>query len=138
MFKANGAADMENQNGISGRKIFLFIAVVLVLVVLIALFWKPYVPPYPPEIKGTPPAAKEVPPTPVKENKVVLESGLAGRWYPADANVLAKQVAELFGKTDSSSDKITALILPHAGYQYSGASLRRVCKVPVKNISELS
>ena len=63
----------------------------------------------------------QVPATPAKESKVVLKSGLAGRWYPSDANALSKQVASLFQKADvNSSDKAVALILPHAGYQYSG------------------
>ena len=53
--------------------------------------------------------------------KVVFSSTLAGRWYPADADILRKEVSQLFQKTDvKSANDIIALILPHAGYQYSG------------------
>jgi AmmeMemoRadiSam system protein B/AmmeMemoRadiSam system protein A len=53
--------------------------------------------------------------------KVVFNSTLAGRWYPEDANTLRKEVSQLFQKTEAKpADNIIALILPHAGYQYSG------------------
>ncbi len=55
------------------------------------------------------------------ESKVVFNSTLAGRWYPADADTLKKQVSQLFQKIEvKSANDIIALILPHAGYQYSG------------------
>ncbi|MGA2916245.1 MAG: AmmeMemoRadiSam system protein B [Sedimentisphaerales bacterium] len=55
------------------------------------------------------------------EKQTVFNSTLAGRWYPADANELKKEVGQLFQKSDIKPDKdIIALILPHAGYQYSG------------------
>jgi MEMO1 family protein len=63
------------------------------------------------------------------QSKVVFNSTLAGRWYPADANTLKKEVSQLFQTSASSvepktdvkpAENIIALILPHAGYQYSG------------------
>jgi len=67
------------------------------------------------------PAKTEVPAAPMKGNEIILESGLSGKWYPADGNALRKQVTELFQKTNvNSSDSCLGLILPHAGYQYSG------------------
>lgn len=85
----------------------------------------PVVPTEPPEIK--------VSPTPAQESKVVFKSELAGRWYPSDTNALSKQVAALFEKTDAnSSDKVVALILPHAGYQYSG----RVAAMGVQSLAK--
>jgi AmmeMemoRadiSam system protein B/AmmeMemoRadiSam system protein A len=53
--------------------------------------------------------------------KVVLRSPLAGTWYPADAEALRKQIEDLFEKASVKPiDNVIALILPHAGYQYSG------------------
>jgi AmmeMemoRadiSam system protein B/AmmeMemoRadiSam system protein A len=64
-----------------------------------------------------PPKGQQVPTQP----KVVFSSTLAGRWYPADANTLRKEVSQLFQNTEvKSANDIIALILPHAGYQYSG------------------
>ena len=55
------------------------------------------------------------------EKQTVFNSTLAGRWYPADANKLKKEVGQLYKKSDVKPDKdIIAMILPHAGYQYSG------------------
>ena len=54
--------------------------------------------------------------------KVVLRSSLAEMgWYTADANALSKQIEYLFQKADvQPRDDLIALILPHAGYPYSG------------------
>jgi len=57
--------------------------------------------------------------TPTK--KVVLHSALAGRWYPADAETLGRQIEGFFQKADVEKiNNVIALILPHAGYQFSG------------------
>lgn len=51
----------------------------------------------------------------------VIKSEIAGSWYPADANQLKKQINELFQKVEGKPiDNVIAVILPHAGYQYSG------------------
>lgn len=53
--------------------------------------------------------------------KEVLRSTLAGRWYPASAGILSKQIEGFFEKADvKPMDNVIALILPHAGYSYSG------------------
>jgi AmmeMemoRadiSam system protein B/AmmeMemoRadiSam system protein A len=53
--------------------------------------------------------------------KNVLSSSLAGTWYPSDANALREQIQGFFEKASVKPiENITALILPHAGYQYSG------------------
>jgi AmmeMemoRadiSam system protein B/AmmeMemoRadiSam system protein A len=53
--------------------------------------------------------------------KVVLRASLAGSWYSADANVLTAQFDEQFRKANIEPiDNVIALILPHAGYQWSG------------------
>lgn len=56
-----------------------------------------------------------------QENKVVLESRLAGTWYTDDKNALKTQLLQFMVKADvTGNSEINALILPHAGYQYSG------------------
>jgi hypothetical protein len=94
------------------RNIFIFIAIGFLLAVL-AGFARPLK-----TTKEIPaPEEKQVPAQP----KVVFNSTLAGRWYPADANTLGKEVSQLFQNTEvKSANDIIALILPHAGYQYSG------------------
>lgn len=54
--------------------------------------------------------------------KTVLRSTLAEKgWYPADANLLRKQIAGYFEKARVEPiENTVALILPHAGYAYSG------------------
>ncbi len=55
------------------------------------------------------------------DKQVIFNSTLAGQWYPADANTLKNDIAKLFQKSDvKPADNTIALILPHAGYQYSG------------------
>jgi len=55
--------------------------------------------------------------------KSVLESSLAGTWYPADKQAIRKQLEAFAEKAKPEHlDNVIALILPHAGYQYSGAT----------------
>ena len=57
----------------------------------------------------------------VKLPKTVLRSTLAGTWYSADPKTLNKQLDSFFQKTDSKTiENAIALILPHAGYTWSG------------------
>lgn len=66
-------------------------------------------------------------PAPVSEpvsptQKVVLESWLAGSWYPADPGQLRRDIDGYLAQSDTVPvDGVHALILPHAGYAYSGA-----------------
>ena len=56
------------------------------------------------------------------EPKNVLHSQLAKMgWYTSEANVLDRQIEDLFQKGQVKSiDNVIGLILPHAGYAYSG------------------
>jgi len=56
-----------------------------------------------------------------KDTKEVLQSDLAGNWYSADPNELRAQIEGYLGKArvEPRTDVI-ALVLPHAGYSYSG------------------
>ena len=72
----------------------------------------------PASVKEAVKPAKEEPAAPTK---VVIRSTLPGNWYPADAGTLGKQVEGFFEKADVEPvNDVIALILPHAGYQYSG------------------
>jgi hypothetical protein len=58
---------------------------------------------------------------PAKLAKSVLHSSLPGNWYPADAKTLNEQIAGFFEKAKVEPiNDVIALILPHAGYQFSG------------------
>ncbi|MCX5769595.1 MAG: AmmeMemoRadiSam system protein B [Candidatus Hydrogenedentes bacterium] len=53
--------------------------------------------------------------------KKVFVSQLAGQWYPADLAQLKADLESYFAKAPAQSpDNVHALILPHAGYPYSG------------------
>lgn len=53
--------------------------------------------------------------------KTVRPPAVAGRFYPHDAEVLARTVADLMaGATSVSNGWVRAVIAPHAGYIYSG------------------
>ncbi len=90
----------------------LLLGAVLVLLCVIAIvFWKTHV-------SKVPLAVKEVA-EPLK--KVVLRSTLPGRWYPANADTLSKQIEGFFENADVKPiNNVVAFILPHAGYSYSG------------------
>ena len=54
--------------------------------------------------------------------KKVFVSQLAGQWYPADKAQLESDLDSYFAKAPADApDNVHALILPHAGYAYSGA-----------------
>ena len=54
-----------------------------------------------------------------KEN--IKEANLAGTWYSEDENVLSKAIDGYLKKAEKKTDKkIKGLIVPHAGYEYSG------------------
>lgn len=65
-------------------------------------------------------AAGEVP----RPEKKVFESPLAGQWYPDGPEPLRAALRGYLDSVEESqdpTDNIMALILPHAGYRYSGA-----------------
>ena len=53
---------------------------------------------------------------------IVRPSAIAGSWYPKDAHDLRNQVEHFLNnaKLPKLPEKITGLIVPHAGYPYSG------------------
>jgi hypothetical protein len=52
----------------------------------------------------------------------VRPSILAGTWYPGEASALQKQVRDFLSQADppQSPGRLVALVVPHAGYVYSG------------------
>ena len=80
------------------------------------------------EPAGTPPP--EPPPAPQRR---VLKTTIPGRWYPDDAAALGAQMRALLEAapaTDAPPDVI-ALILPHAGFQFSGSTAAAGLKAAV-------
>ena len=67
-----------------------------------------------------------------EEKKVVLTSQLAGTWYTKNKDQLKDELLQYLDEADIGSySDINALILPHAGYKYSG----RVAASGVKQIT---
>jgi len=59
----------------------------------------------------------------------VLRSALAGSWYPEDPETLRKQIAGFFEKAQAEPiENVVGLILPHAGYSYSGPTAAAAVK----------
>ena len=57
----------------------------------------------------------------MSENSHVLKSELAGVWYTDDSRRLAQEVGVYLDASEKTvKENVTALILPHAGYRYSG------------------
>jgi len=57
----------------------------------------------------------------------VMVSPLAGRWYPADPSELAQMIARLMpAPRPAPIPGVCAILVPHAGYQYSGKVAARV------------
>lgn len=56
--------------------------------------------------------------------KNVRPAAVAGSWYPKDANILETYIDKLLkaAKSHQKFQSIQAIIAPHAGYQYSGAT----------------
>ncbi len=75
---------------------------------------------------------------PTEHTKVVLRSSLAGQWYSNDAQTLKDQIASFFQKAQvEPNDNIIALILPHAGYQYSGRTAVSGLKATVREYKRI-
>ncbi|MCF7981139.1 MAG: AmmeMemoRadiSam system protein B [Pseudomonadales bacterium] len=51
---------------------------------------------------------------------MIRAPAVAGTFYPADANVLRHQVESMLTRSGTQSIPVKALIVPHAGYIYSG------------------
>jgi MEMO1 family protein len=55
----------------------------------------------------------------------VKEAHLAGRWYPAEPDVLARAVRDMLAVGGPPRPGVVAVIVPHAAYQYSGPTAAR-------------
>lgn len=60
------------------------------------------------------------PPTPAAEPDKVRQPAVAGAFYPEDAEELATMVDTFLGAVEDTDGEPIALIVPHAGYVYSG------------------
>jgi len=114
------------------RKFLLGSAVVLLCVFGLP-FWAGCTRKVPAPAKELPePAPEKLPESSLKQPtpaKIVLRSSIAGTWYPGDANTLRKQIEGLFQKAEvKPRNDVIALILPHAGYQYSGQTAAMAIK----------
>ncbi len=95
----------------------LLVLVVVLLGIAGVFLYKMYISEAPPTGEIIPLTSEE--PTELPKN--VLRSSLAGTWYSDDAEALAKQIEGFFQKAQVKSiNDVIALILPHAGYKYSG------------------
>lgn len=108
------------------QKFLLGFGIVL-LCILGILFWKTHTPKPIIPIKEITKPKKEEPP---ESAKSVLRSALAGRWYPADAGKLNKQIEGFFEEAEVEPiHNVIAFILPHAGYQFSGQTAASALKI---------
>ena len=131
--KANGVADMKNY--ILKNLVRIFVIAASSLFVL--LFVESCRPRSSAETGGKTSAGSTEQPS-NKSADIVLRSPLAGQWYPADANALNKQIDGLFQKVRVDSvDNVIALILPHAGYQYSGQTAAMALKAVKKEYKRI-
>ncbi|MBN2133739.1 MAG: AmmeMemoRadiSam system protein B [Sedimentisphaerales bacterium] len=78
----------------------------------------------PPKVRPVPVVEVQPPAGPARPVRVeVFRSPLAGPWYSAEPNALRAEIAGYFEKApvEPRAD-IAALVLPHAGYAYSGST----------------
>ena len=123
----------------------LLALVIVVLGVAAVVFWKADIPEPPAAVKEIrePAVVEEIKEPqkeePVKAAKAVLRSSLADAgWYTADAEALSKQIEGFFQKAQVKPiDNVIALILPHAGYAYSGQTAVMGLKTTVKKYKRI-
>ena len=67
-------------------------------------------------------ATGKLAPSPVSAAEQLRESVLSGTWYPAHPNLLKEQLGTFLNrvKTAEQQGRLIGLIVPHAGYRYSG------------------
>ncbi len=67
---------------------------------------------------ASPPATAR--PSPTAPPGRIRPSAIAGSWYPADPDELAQMIDEMLAAVEAVDGEPVALIVPHAGYAYSG------------------
>jgi len=109
--------------------------VIVVLAVAAAIFWKAYIQERRPPEEIIQPKKEE----PAELPKVVLRSRLAeAGWYTADVNALNKQIEGFYQKAQVKPiDNVISLILPHAGYAYSGQTAVMGIKTTTKKYKRI-
>jgi AmmeMemoRadiSam system protein B/AmmeMemoRadiSam system protein A len=109
---------MDEQFKKASPKRFLLAFVIILLSIFAVLFWRALIPkPVAPVEEIAEPPKEEL----VEPAKVVLSSALAGTWYSANAETLSRQIVGFFQKARVQPiENVIAMILPHAGYRYSG------------------
>ncbi|MCP4643520.1 MAG: AmmeMemoRadiSam system protein B [bacterium] len=74
-----------------------------------------------PESPTMTPGAPSEPEAALPREERVYVSPLAGKWYAADADALRSELQGYLDEADNAGqDEICALLLPHAGYRWSG------------------
>jgi AmmeMemoRadiSam system protein B/AmmeMemoRadiSam system protein A len=73
-----------------------------------------------PTVTPTPQPTRTPRPSPTTPPGQVRPAVLAGSWYPADADELAGTVDEMLAAAQPVDGAPLALVVPHAGYVYSG------------------
>lgn len=88
-----------------------------------------------------PTADSSRPTHPVRAHKSVQRSTLAGTWYTENADDLKSQIQSFLGGAQTTQRRdIIALLLPHAGYAYSGRTAAKAIKAldkPYKRVITL-
>ncbi len=70
--------------------------------------------------------------------KEVMRSTLAGTWYAADGGTLRAEIAGYFEQVQAEArDDVIGLILPHAGYKYSGRTAAHAVKSLGRNYTRV-
>ncbi len=119
----------------SRGKFLLGLGIVL-LAVFAILLWKAVIPALLAESKESAVPKKEEPSKPTK----VVHRSILGQlgWYEANAEVLGKQIAGFYQKAEVKPiNNVIAMILPHAGYRFSGQIAVRALKSANKKYSRI-
>jgi pyruvate formate lyase activating enzyme len=72
-----------------------------------------------------------------KTNYKIMEPQVAGRFYPENPDILAATVDKLLQSSPTPQMASKAMIVPHAGYQYSGEIAARAYNSLGKNASRI-
>ncbi len=95
--------------------------------------------------ESKPPAESQSPPNAARPAPKIREAAVAGSWYPDDPAVLGAQLDRMLAGAEvpessegSGPGGIRALVVPHAGYRYSGptaaVAYKTVAGQPVRRV----